>query len=348
PFLAGFCSMLSCLFWQPGLMFAGIAFLIFSRYLTSWRDLKAFKVVAGTLVPLGAVLVYFYWRGALADLWSWAFTYDYRVFMPAGLRPGGRAWQDIITVFRERVFYEDFILVEIALAGLILFGYERVRQKLPGRAALKSDDLWRDALLMPPLIYLGFCLINFQSAPDTIPFFPFIGLFGAWFFVECSRLIASQDWLREKSRTARLIRSIPIIACVLILFIALRHAAAYRIEARTLADQHEEARLIAIHLSQSDKIYVHGPAEVLVFLNRPNLNPYIEFNSGSDDYVAARRPGGFASIVNDMESARPKIVVMGRLQNVRHRAELEAWVNEHYVKLELPWLNNAYIRNSED
>ena len=38
PFLAGAFSMLSFLCWQPGLMFTGVAVLMFSRYLTSWRD----------------------------------------------------------------------------------------------------------------------------------------------------------------------------------------------------------------------------------------------------------------------------------------------------------------------
>ena len=51
PFWAGFCSMISCLCWQPGLLFAGVSFLIFSRYFTRWRDMKALKVAAGTIAP---------------------------------------------------------------------------------------------------------------------------------------------------------------------------------------------------------------------------------------------------------------------------------------------------------
>src|SRR5713226_1104193 len=52
PFWAGVCSMLACLCWQPGLLFTGTAFLIFSRYLTTWRDLRALKVLLGAAVPL--------------------------------------------------------------------------------------------------------------------------------------------------------------------------------------------------------------------------------------------------------------------------------------------------------
>jgi hypothetical protein len=346
PFWAGFCSMLSCLCWQPGLLFAGAAFLVFSRYLTSWRDLRAARVIAGAVLPLSVVLMYFYWRGALGDLWSWAFTYDYKVFMPAGLRPGRQAWHELVSVLHERVFDKDFIFVQIAFVGLLLYSYERVKEKLKA-TGLRSAGLYKDVLVICPVVYLAFCILNFQSSPDTIPFFPFIGLFAAWFFVKGSGALAAHTEMWKGgilSHRVKLASLIPAIVAVMVLFILLHNAITYRVDVRTLADQYDEARIIAGYLTPSDKIYVHGPAELLVALDRPNLNPYIEFNTGSDDYAAAHRPGGFASLMDEMEAARPKIVVMGRLQNVRHRAELEAWVDEHYVKLELPWLNNVYIR----
>src|SRR5215467_159194 len=150
PFWAGFCSMLSCLCWQPGLLFAGAAVLVFSRYLTSWRDLRAARVIAGAILPLAVVLMYFLWRGALGDLWSWAFTYDYKVFMPAGLRPGRQVWQDLVAVVREGVFDQDFVLIPIAFAGMLLYGYERLMEKLRGQG-LQSAYLYRDALFICPV-----------------------------------------------------------------------------------------------------------------------------------------------------------------------------------------------------
>jgi hypothetical protein len=348
PFWTGFCSMLSCLCWQPGLMFAGIAFLIFSKYLTSWRDLRALKVVAGAVVPLAAVMGYFQARGALPDLWNWAFTYDYRVFMPAGLHSGGQALRQIVSVMRERVFYEGFIFVEIALVGLLLFAYERVREKSQGRSSLDVPDLYKDAVLMPPVIYFAFCMLNFQSSPDTIPFFPFIGLFGAWFLVKGAGALAALRPTKPLSDRVRLPILLPAIAVAFVTFAVLRHATAYRVDGRTLADQHEEARIIEDHLLPGDKIYVHGTAEVLVLLDRPNLNPYIAFDSGSDDYIASHRAGGFPGLIDEIEAARPKVVLISRLQNVRHRAELEAWVDAHYVKMDVPWLNRVYIRKGDE
>jgi hypothetical protein len=82
PLWAGLCSMLSCLCWQPGLMFTGTAVLICSRYLTSWRDRRALKAMLGALMPLAAMLIYFATVGALSDLWTWTMTFNASVYAP--------------------------------------------------------------------------------------------------------------------------------------------------------------------------------------------------------------------------------------------------------------------------
>jgi len=194
PFFAGVCSMLSCLCWQPGLMFTGIAFLMFSRYLTSWRDRRAFKVVFGAAIPLAGVLSYFYARRALGDLWAWTITYNYTVFGPDA-ESGLGAAVDHLWIVMRRTFERDIILVVLASIGLLMFCIERVIAKI--NYALRSPNLFADAVLFPPLVYLVFSLINFQGGPDTIPFFPFIGLFAGWALVRFARLIESRKVVQK-------------------------------------------------------------------------------------------------------------------------------------------------------
>src|SRR5262249_40659700 len=110
PFWSGFWSMLACLSWQPGLLFTGVAFLIFTRYLTSWRGLAWLKVLAGAAIPLAITLAYFQWAGALADLWSWTITFNYSVFAPEGAKPIGRQLSHFWRVGR-RVYEWDSVLV---------------------------------------------------------------------------------------------------------------------------------------------------------------------------------------------------------------------------------------------
>ena len=78
--------MLSCLCWQPGLLFTGTAVLIFSRYFTSWRDLRALKVTTGAALPLVIVVLYFYSAGTLKDFWTWTVAYNYNVYGPEGAK----------------------------------------------------------------------------------------------------------------------------------------------------------------------------------------------------------------------------------------------------------------------
>ncbi|HKQ05561.1 MAG TPA: DolP-mannose mannosyltransferase [Blastocatellia bacterium] len=348
PFWAGLCSMLACLCWQPGLMFTGTAVLICSRYLTSWRDGRALKVMAGALIPLAIVLAYFYARGALADLWAWAITYNFSVFGPeakSGLSQAiTRLWQIIIRVFRY-----DRPLVILSLLGLLMFVGTRLRDKLKGRAALAAPDLFRDAAAIPALVYLAFCMINFQASADLIPFFPFIGLFAGWFFVEAGRLAATiaTRWLKRGPRLWQREGLIPAVAACAILLVLTARVATYRIEGRTLQDQDEEFKTLAALLAPDDKIFVHGTVEILVLLNRPNLNPYVLLDWDADNFAGSRHAGGWEAIMDEMKAQAPKLVAITRLRAVTHRADFEQWVEQDYDKLELFKYDRVYIKKGD-
>lgn len=334
PFLAGFFSMLSCLCWQPGLMFTGAAFLIFSRYLSSWRDLRLFKVVLGALIPLVAVLSYFYLKGALGDLWAWTITYNYSVFGPDAEQSVGAA-SDHLWIVTRRTFERDIVLVIIASIGLLEFLAERLLEKIKRRRWLQSLDLFRDAVLFPPLVYLAFSLINFQGGPDSIPFFPFIGIFAGWAIVRFGRLLASTKSDRIIRRNARVAVVLPAIAVAAIFGLVLFRAVTYRAGERTLQEQYAAIALVAQLLRPQDQIYVHGSAEILVLLNRPNLNPYVFLDWGADDFAARRQSTTFEAIIDRMEAQAPKLVSISRLRKVNHRADFERWLDQHYEKLDL-------------
>jgi hypothetical protein len=345
PFWAGVCSMLSCLCWQPGLMFTGTAVLILSRYLTSWRDLRAVKVIAGAVVPLALVLIYFYARGALSDLWAWSITYNYSVFGPEARRGTGDAlvklWRIVV-----RVFKLDSVLVMLSLVGLLMYTADRLRDKFKGRAAFASPDLFRDAIAIPPLVYLAFCLINFQAGADLIPFFPFIGVFGAWFFIEAGRLIAtaSARWLKRAPALVQRERLIPGLALLIIFLVLFVRVATYRVEGWTLQYQDNEFKTLSALLGPDDKLFVHGTVEILVLLNRPNLNPYVLLDWDADNFAGSRRLGGWEAIMSDMKAQAPRLVALSRLRTVSRRADFEQWVQEDYDKLDLFKYERVYVR----
>ncbi|HSE36106.1 MAG TPA: hypothetical protein VLG74_02315 [Blastocatellia bacterium] len=342
PMAAGFFSMLSCLCWQPGLLFTGTALLIFSRYFTNWRDLKALKVLASAFIPLVIVLGYFYSRGALGDLWAWTITYNYSVFGPdAGPTPGD-AIRHIVLISR-RVFEREIVIIMLSAIGLGVFLFERVRKRISGAAALESPDLFRDALIFPPLIYGAFTLVNFQGPPDLIPLMPFLGIFAGWLFVWFGRAAGrlTPPSLSSRSLAGQIIG---IAVPVAILAVVLVRAGSFRVGGLKLKDQHTGVQRLREELQPGDEIYVHGAVEILVLLNKANLNPYIFLDWGADEFEASRRGVSFQQLVDEMETRAPKYVALTRVRKVYHRKELEQWVDSHYQPLVLLPFRGLYVR----
>jgi hypothetical protein len=341
PFWAGFCSMLSCLCWQPGLMFAGVAFLIFSHYLTRWRDGSALKVVIGAAIPLAVVVVYFYWKGALGDLWNYAMVYNYSVFAPEAKRSLVEAMANLWKTLR-RNFESEVLFVVLSAVGLLIFCAERLRAKFKEGF---SSELFRDAIAIPPLVYFAFCLINFQAGPDLIPFLPFIGIFAAWLFVKAAQAISAIKMARFAAYLPRAETLIPQFVLAVILALVVTHAAGYRMQGTTLQEQEEEVKTLAGLLNPDDKMYVHGTVGLLVLLNKPNLNPYVFLDWNMDTFVAARKYGGsFKALIDEMEAQTPKIVSISRIKAVTHGEDFEQWVSEHYEEVPLKTLKNVYVR----
>ena len=347
PFVAGVSSMLACLCWQPGLMFTGVAFLIFSRYLTNWRDLRALKVLLGAAIPFSVMALYFYSRGAFGDLWSLTISYNYNVFGPEAKRALTEALVHLWKV-ASRIFKGDIVLVLIALAGYAIYFVERVRSKFKGKEAFSSADTLRDALLVPPAVYFIFTLINFQAGPDLLPFIPFVGIFAAYFFVSAGSWLNSIKRDKERRSNVRWESWVPALAASTMLLLALFRGATYKPNEGTIRDQDKAFKVVADAMGPDDKMYVHGTTELLVLLNKPNLNPYVFLDWGMDDFVARRNHNGsFKALLDEMEAQAPKIVALSRLKVVAHRVELEQWAAAHYDKLDVPGYEGIYIRKPQ-
>jgi len=348
PFWAGFFSMLSCLCWQPGLAFTGAAFLMFSRYLTSWRDLRAVKVLAGAAIPLAVVIGYFYFAGALSDLWMWTVHYNYTVYLPEANVPPKVALSQVWRL-AKLAMGPNVIWVKLSLAGLTLYAIERLWTRLKEGKIVGTSDLFRDAILIPPLVHFAFCIVNWQGEEALIPFFPFIGIFAGYFVIVVARAIVAVPLIKRNPVAVRAIGLALAVPIVLILVSVVRHARAYRIEpGRTLQDQQASFKVLSDILGPNDKVYVHGTVELLVFLNIPNMNPYIFLPYGKDEYIGSKTPGGFKAILDEMEEQRPKVIALSRLRTVTHQDELIAWAEARYVSLPLEFGHNSvYVRKPD-
>jgi DolP-mannose mannosyltransferase len=341
PFWAGVCSMLACLSWQPGLAFTGTAFLIASRYLTSWRDRRALKVAAGAAIPLAILITYYLAVGALRDLWMWTVHYNYMVYLPVARETKSANAVQLWNLTRQAMG-ANLIWVKLSMVGLVIYAGERLWSKLKGRRLEPQSELFKDALLIPPVVHVLFCLNNSQGEEGLIPLYPFIGIFAGYVMLKAVELIRRLPWIKHSPRGDALIRWIPALPLILVFLSAYHHARGYRLEAgRTLQDQQREFQAVGELLAPDDKVYVHGTVELLVFLNRPNINPYIYLVLGKDDYIGERLPGGFRAVLDQMEAEAPKVIALSRMHGVWHRDEFFQWAAEHYDKLPTNFAHDA-------
>ena len=349
PIIAGFCSMLSCLCWQPGFAFTGVALLMFSRYLTSWRDLRAIKVLLGASIPLAVVVSYFWLAGALHNLWLWTIHYNYAVYLPEGNESAGTSAALAWKLVRESMGSNGFWL-KLSLAGALLYVIARIWVRYRERKLTTLPDIWKDALVMPPLVHLGFCIVNWPGPDNLIPFFPFIGLFVGYCVVTIARIIIAIPPVKRHAFAARAIEWAPAVPLILLVLSVVHNARGYQIESgRTLQDQQSAFKPVADILGPNDKIYVHGTVQLLVLLNKANLNPYIFLPYGKDDYIASMRPGGFKAFIDEMDAESPKVIALSRLRTVRHGDELLDWAEQRYDKLPIVDFvhNGVYIRREK-
>jgi hypothetical protein len=349
PFLAGLCSMLACLCWQPGLAFTGIGFLMFSQYLTSWRDRRAIRVLLGAAIPLAFVLSYFWFAGALRDLWLWTIHYNYSVYLPEGNESAATSAALTWKLVRES-FAANGIWLKLSMAGALLYLIERIWIRVRERKLTTITNVWRDALLMPPLVHLAFCIVNWPGPDNLIPFLPFIGLFAGYCVVTLARIIAAIPVVRLNAFATRAIGWAPAVPLILLVLSVVHNARGYQIgPGRTLGDQQAAFKPVSDILGPDDKIYVHGTAQLLVFMNRANLNPYIFLPYGKDEYIASRRPGGFKAFIDEMDAEAPKVIALSRLRTIWHGDDLLNWVEKRYVRLPITDFahNGVYIRKEE-
>ena len=348
PFWAGMCSMLSCLCWQPGLAFTGVAVLIFSRYLTSWRDLRALKVLTGAAIPFAVLIGYFYFAGALNDLWIWTVHYNYSVYLPEGKVPTSAAIAQIWHIAKSAMG-ANIIWIKLGIAGWIIYAVERVWRRIRERQIVGASDLFRDAILIPPLIHLVFCIINWQGQEYLIPFFPFIGIFVGYLVAMVASSIIAIPLIRRRPVAVSLVKWATVIPLVLILTSAFSRARAYQLEpGRTLQDQEKAFTAVSDVLGPNDEIYVHGTVELLVLLRRPNMNPYILLDRGKDDYIGSKWGSGFQAVLDEMETRAPRVIALSRLRSVTHSDDFIAWAEAHYVKIALEFAHNSvYVRKPQ-
>lgn len=347
PFQAGFFGMASAICWQPGLLFVGVGGLAFSRYLTCWRDKSTARLIAGAIIPLSVLLAYFSFAGVIKDFYSWTVVYTSTVYAPHELRSVGGFFERISSMFEGRL-YSSHVYFYLALIGLFLAlgreiqgGIRSGLRHLIGRAP-------RQAVIVAPIVYFGFCMIDIQGAADLIPLIPFAATFSALALVYAvERFCSALARGRIEAHLAITIQRFAVSFVVLwVLFFNVKGALLFECRFPSLKEQDLLVREVVLQLAPGDRIFVHGQTEILVLGRLTNASKYFLLDRGKDQYLDRVEPGGFAGWFERLKAERPKIVALSRLDEVHHARDFVDWVAASYEPRRGP-VFTYYVRKEE-
>ena len=329
PFVAGVFGMLSALSWQPGLLFVGVAGLAFSRYLTSWRDLKVVRLLAGAAIPLVIQLGYFWAVGALHDFYVWNINFNATVYGPGQARSIGGFFRRLAKMLAG-TYHTGRFFFYLAVPGLAIVTWQTFARRPRGESRALQDAP-RQALVIAPVVYFLFCMIDIQGGADLIPLLPFVAIFAAaaLFFAAEQAIHLARRWQPNLNRAPLETVSAGVILALALVFSVSENLARER-NGPTLADQDPEVREIVSYLSPGDKIFVHGKPEILVLSGLTNASKYYLLDRGKDGYLDQVEEGGFAGWLERLKAERPKVVALDRLDSPGHIRELEEWVESEY------------------
>lgn len=330
PLAAGAFGMLSALSWQPGLLFAGAAWLAFSRYLTKWRDRKMIELVIGASAPLIILLVYFWAAGALESFYLWNIHFNATVYGPNEMRSPANFFIHLGKLLNG--FYRNSRwFFYIAAAGLGIAIWQAVRRGFKRGSHYLRESAPAHAAVIAPITYFAFCMIDIQSGPDLIPLVPFVSIFAA---LAITRAINGASEIlrraRPKANRAAIENWASVLAMAFIFYSNVSGVFFFERGFLTLKDQDPAIKEMVSHLGPDDKIFVYGRSEILALSGLTNASKYFLLDRGKADYLDQIEPGGFAGWLERLKAERPKIVALDRLGSDDKVKQLEEWVGTDY------------------
>jgi len=330
PFLAGISAMLSALAWQPGLLFAGAAGLAFSRYLTSWRDLKAVKLIAGAALPLVAVSLPIWMAGAFREFYLWTIHFNYSFYAPGEFKSYS-TFLSFLTKTLNKPYARERIYFALAAAGAVIFILQEARAIRRHRYEGGKGSSLRHGIIIAPLVYFAFCMISFQGVGDMFALLPFVSIFASVAIISSIDLTQAVISKRGREMPAGFLKpALFATACALIFYFNVSSAFTYKVGFPALKDQDEDVREMLALMQPGDGLFVHGQTEILALSGLNNASRHIFLDRGKDLYLDQTEPGGFEGWLARLKETSPKIVAISRLGAVERSRAFVDWVRADY------------------
>lgn len=344
-FVAGICAAAAGLAWQIGWGYLLVALLL-APIQGGTRLIPRLSALGMTILGAGLVfalyVTYYAAHDALAPMFQQTLLAPL-IMHPIDQRPlAERFWQpvrDFLLGYRGQWLFLGL--------GAISWLAMLVRYVLTPRRALY--DVFQNPRTSGTLLAAhGFMiapLLDFQNYPDWIPLLPFISIFAG------GLLIGAGQWLARPLKLSPLGQRIAFAALLSVVALwSLLHP--WTELSRQLIDppitwqeQSEIAQNLNRRLPPDQPVLIIGAAELLFFMARQNVTPYVYLLGETDAAVDALDSGGFEGMLEDIRIKRPALIVLTRLKpdhfaNVAHLAALRQLSRREYVRLRAcSWLS---------
>lgn len=310
---AGLTAAAAGLALQPGWGYLLVVLLLAA--VQGGRGAARLKALAASLLGAGAVLAlyagYYAVHGALGDMLRQTFIAPL-IMHPVTRRSLVQRVLDPVLDYRRG--YPNQIIFGVMALGGWLSGLVWLLPA-PRRAVYYLFQNRRTAgTLLAAHGYALYLMVDFQNFPDWLPLMPFIAILAAAF------LFASWNRLVRIARRSSRVRTIGFAASMAALLAAswfilfTTNPSVFGRSTLTWQAQARTAQELERRLPADQPIFVIGNAELLFFMGRQNMTPYIYFIGFVDAAVDAFDPGGFDALLARVRAARPALMNLTRLK----------------------------------
>lgn len=332
-FWAAVSGSLAFLTWQPSAIFPLVTLILAWAQPESrrMRSKAALYAVAGALVPVVIVSLYFLLFGALDEAIDGAILFNIQYLERPTVSPLDRVMRPLNALLYGYPLMSLCIIAGLTVIPLIsiMIGLRRTIWGIP------TNNLFVPILLSFLAPY-AWSLLDFQSYPDFFVLLPYAAIGFGWILHGAIRLMEGSEPTKDALQ-----KSIFIGLCM-ILFAAAWFSIRFSRE-NGLDKQRQVAMQIESRYGRDVKLVSIGVPQLLVLLQRTNPNRYVFIDRGIDNHIHANTPGGFAGWLNQLEAYAPLLIAFGNTRG-QHRAELVAWLDARYHPEEYEgW--TLYVRN---
>lgn len=320
-FSAGLFGSLAPLVWPPAGVYAVGAAVVAALQSARGRERSSSltRAIAGTLLPIVLVSLYFVYKHAFVEFVNSAVLFNLYYVEQAPATLIQHFANPIAAVYRAYplgVF--PIVLGFLATAAVFVW---RLRENDGSISKLMATDRFA-AFLVSFLAMVIWSLIDFQGGPDLFVLLPYLAIGFGWLLHLALSHMMDMLQIGQAARRAAL--------AVLCVILVMTEAGYYRkTRNEELREQRRLAQQIEDEFGRDCRLVSISSPELLVLLNQTNPNRYLVIASGIDNLIDATEAGGFEGWLRQLEAYDAPVIALGPITGRRAQMVLD-WLNAHY------------------